>query len=1176
MGATESGPDQSAHKSLIALRDMLAAPRAYASSIPQACEALTPAWWSMFDSLPAAVFITDELGSLQYCNPSAKSIAGGVPPEIGTPHWCESWKHFFPDGRPMPHGECPMSLAVKQGRAASGEEIVLERSDGKRMWLRVHSSALVEESREVCGYFNMLLDITDKRRAENALAEQRRLYQLSMRLNQTETLESVMGEVMSAAAELLRADRCTAQLVDTASDSLRLVASNGFDRDFQDRFAIVTGDGFTTCAAALRVNGQIIVQDVANDPKYCELASALRPMGILSVMSTPVRSSKGSLLGMFTLYWANLHTPTEEELRLLDLYVQPAARLIERHAAENAIRLSESRLEAEVADLESLRQLAIRVATISDRTAALNEVLDTGIALVGAAKGNVQMYDAPSDTLRIVAHRGFDEEFLDYFKRVPAGYSCCGKALAEGQRVVIEDVVSDDRFSDLAEVYIKHGFRAVQSTPLYTTEGRLMGMFSTHFAEPRMFSERELRLLDQIAQKAGRIIERTTAEDALREHAQNLETLNRIGATLSAELDTEKVIQAVTDAGRQLSGAQFGAFFLNRVNEQDEAYMLYTLSGAPCEAFEQFGAPRKTPLFARTFDGEGVVRSDDITQDPRFGKTAPHHGMPQGHLPVRSYLAVPVISRSGEVLGGLFFGHPEVGVFTEQAERLVTGIAAQAAIAIDNASLFAEARESEARFRAMAENIPQLAWMAQVDGSLYWYNRRWYEYTGTTAESQDGWGWQSVHHPDFIEPVTNKWIAALKSGEPWEDTFPLRGADGQYRWFLSRAFPIRDERGNVVRWFGTNTDITAQREVEEELRRHRDKLQELVEERTNEILEAQQRIRMSERMASLGTLSAGLGHDMGNLLLPVRVHIETLESMDLPAYAREELIGIRSSIEYLRKLAGGLRQLAIDPVRAAGTESTEIRSWWAEASTVLKNALPRGIRLEHSLPETDRWVSMPKAALTQAVFNLVQNAGDALRQRGTGTVSVTISVVDKDSGVHVCVSDDGPGMTEEVRSRCMEPFFTSKTRGVSTGLGLALVYGLVQDAGGTIDLHSTPGNGTEFTLKLQDAQPPVPNDTPKRLAVLDVSEPRLRSILTAELRSLSYDTAFGRELVRSADLVVTDRPLSSCESSIPVILLSEPDVTRSSAIAIGKKPKLNAIREALRTVTGDKRWRAST
>ncbi|MEO8202622.1 MAG: ATP-binding protein [Betaproteobacteria bacterium] len=188
------------------------------------------------------------------------------------------------------------------------------------------------------------------------------------------------------------------------------------------------------------------------------------------------------------------------------------------------------------------------------------------------------------------------------------------------------------------------------------------------------------------------ISERKHAEEALEDETRILELLNTTGSAIASQLDLESLVQTVTDAATQLSGARFGAFFYNVINEQGESFLLYTLSGAPRAAFEKFGLPRNTPVFDHTFRGLGVVRSADIRRDSRYGTMGPHFGMPKGHLPVCSYLAVPVISRSGEVIGGLFFGHPEPDVFTARTERIVVGVAAQAAVAIDNARLYEKVR----------------------------------------------------------------------------------------------------------------------------------------------------------------------------------------------------------------------------------------------------------------------------------------------------------------------------------------------------------------------------------------------------------------------------------------------------------------------------------------------------
>lgn len=230
----------------------------------------------------------------------------------------------------------------------------------------------------------------------------------------------------------------------------------------------------------------------------------------------------------------------------------------------------------------------------------------------------------------------------------------------------------------------------------------LSGIRHVHVAER---ARRELDLANRGLEQ--RVQERTAelnmSNEALRSAVKSLETLNATNANLAADMDLENIVQTTTDAGVALSGAAFGAFFYNKVDERGESYTLYTISGASRDAFAKFPTPRNTAVFGPTFSGEGIVRSDDITSDPRYGKNPPYRGMPPGHLPVRSYLAVPVASRSGGILGGLFFGHPEPGIFTEQHERLIAGIASQTAIAMDNAQLF-QAAQREIEQRKMVED----------------------------------------------------------------------------------------------------------------------------------------------------------------------------------------------------------------------------------------------------------------------------------------------------------------------------------------------------------------------------------------------------------------------------------------------------------------------------------------
>lgn len=207
-------------------------------------------------------------------------------------------------------------------------------------------------------------------------------------------------------------------------------------------------------------------------------------------------------------------------------------------------------------------------------------------------------------------------------------------------------------------------------------------------------------------------------EHALREETRTLELLNDNGRTIASNLDLQALLQAVTDGATRLTGAKFGAFFYTSTDENGEALMLYTLSGAPQHVFDKLGKPRATPLLKLTYKGEGIIRSDDITADPRYGRADGLQGMPLGHLKVRSYLAAPVVSRAGSVVGALLFGHPEPGIFTEKAEKVIAGVAAQAAIAIDNARLYEAAQkaaqereqllQSERSARAEAERLSKM------------------------------------------------------------------------------------------------------------------------------------------------------------------------------------------------------------------------------------------------------------------------------------------------------------------------------------------------------------------------------------------------------------------------------------------------------------------------------------
>jgi signal transduction histidine kinase/DNA-binding response OmpR family regulator len=230
----------------------------------------------------------------------------------------------------------------------------------------------------------------------------------------------------------------------------------------------------------------------------------------------------------------------------------------------------------------------------------------------------------------------------------------------------------------------------------------LIKPFSARELVARVEAHLQLRALrkDGEAERQALLDREQAARREAEERTETVETINRIGQRLAVETELTPLVQSFTDEATKLAGAQFGAFFYNVTDDAGGSYMLYTISGVPRAAFEKFPLPRNTALFEPTFRGERIIRIDDIKQDPRYGRSAPHYGMPPGHLPVTSYFAVPVVSRTGEVIGGLFLGHEKAGVFPERLEPIMAGVAAQLAIAIDNARLL----EREQRARAAAES----------------------------------------------------------------------------------------------------------------------------------------------------------------------------------------------------------------------------------------------------------------------------------------------------------------------------------------------------------------------------------------------------------------------------------------------------------------------------------------
>lgn len=301
---------------------------------------------AMIDALPAAIYTTDAEGRITRLNPACIDLFGGSP-TISSDDWCR-WELFHPDGRPMPHDDSPMAIALKERRVIRGAELMAERADGTSIWLTIQAAPLLEDSGELVGGINMLVDITERKAAEARIQSDadamKRLTELSSRLWAMRTLRGGLDEMLAATMELLRADFGNIQILDVQRGVLLIEAQRGFQNEFLEFFREVSADDGSACGRALRTGERIIVEDVEKDLDFAPLLHIAHNAGFAAVASTPIIDRDGRALGMISTHFHSVHRPTEKELHLLDLYARQAADFIEHKRADIALRESEERL----------------------------------------------------------------------------------------------------------------------------------------------------------------------------------------------------------------------------------------------------------------------------------------------------------------------------------------------------------------------------------------------------------------------------------------------------------------------------------------------------------------------------------------------------------------------------------------------------------------------------------------------------------------------------------------------------------------------------------------------------------------------------------------------------------------------------------------------------------------
>jgi PAS domain S-box-containing protein len=637
--------------------------------------------------------------------------------------------------------------------------------------------------------------------------------------------------------------------------------------------------------------GRVLTESLAPSPRRIP-----NPIGDGEVSIASFRLGIGGEGGILVAGSRRSDFPTQTEALVLQVAANQAAigfreaRLLaerkrneerlERRVVERTSQLEavKNELAAELGAMTGLHELSTRLLASMELQPLLDEVLRATIALQNADFGNVQLYNPETQALEIVAQRGFGQEFLDYFSGVHEDSAACGRALQTAERVIIEDVETDPDFAPHRQIAVATGFRAVQSTPLFSRSGEPLGMISTHFRRPHRPSERELGLTDLYARQAAEMIERRQAEAAL--------------------------------------------------------------------------------------------------------------------------------------------------------------------------------RRSEEQFRLLAEAIPHQVWACLPDASLTYCSRQWNEYSGLTLQDVQREGWDKLLHPEDVGPALRAWEDARSQRKPYDMEVRLRASDGSYRRFVSRAVPVYGERGQVIQWFGTNTDVEDGRQLQEALHK----------------VEAE--VARVARLTVLGELAATLAHELNQPLAAVVTNGDAC----LRWLGRDQ--------PNLDEASGAVRRMVRDAKRAADviahTRALLRKSNGEKVGLDVAKVIRQTLLLVQSEAARHRIVmreiladDLPmvlgdRVQLQQVILNLILNGIEAMADVEDRSPELVIMAerneLDDRPGVLVAVQDAGVGVAPENLDRLFEALYTTKPDGL--GMGLSISRSLVHAHGGRLWATRNAGHGSTFHFVL--------------------------------------------------------------------------------------------------------------
>ncbi|MBF5045628.1 MULTISPECIES: ATP-binding protein [Myxococcaceae] len=575
--------------------------------------------------------------------------------------------------------------------------------------------------------------------------------------------------------------------------------------------------------------------------------------------------------------------------------------------------------------------------------------------------------------------------------------------LKAGRTVSVPDVERDVLLRPSLPAFEGIQTRSVLGVPLIKA-GRFTALLFIHHSGPRRWSEEDVTLLEEVADRTWAAVGRARAEAEQRRSERRFRALATAGTVSLFRMspDWEQMFPIDDQGALTESPAPTERWLERYIPPEDRA----AVSGAISAAIRE----------RRVFSLEHPVRHAD------------------GSLGWTLTRVVPILSKEGRILE--WFGAASDVTARRQAEERV--------------------REAEEQFRVLVENLPELAWSAGPDGAIDYFNQRWFEYTGSSREECLGWGWGALHDPEILPQTVARWKHSVSTGEPFEMEFPIRGADGVLRWFLSRGKPLQNARGEVVRWFGTSVNIDEQR---------------------------RQAAALNEAIETRDTFLSVAGHELKTPLTPMALRLQAIaravaQQPDSP-FVRQ----VRAHTETARRQIDRLTALVNDLLDVSRISSGRFRM---ELEPADLGALVREVvtRFEPEAQQTGATLtlhvpdSLPTRTARLRVEQVVTNLVDNALKYGEGK-PVTVSLERAGEQARLIVADAGIGIPTEHLSRIFDRFERAVSERHYGGLGLGLYISrtIVESLGGSITVRSAPGEGAEFTVLLP-LQPSAPVEVP--------------------------------------------------------------------------------------------------